>query len=84
MLCVWPELVELVITEPPGPNVVWTGVMYPDERPGLGAAEPRVGLANVDEGGRDDDEEVPGPVEEPGRPGLGLKAMGLMTTLPCK
>ena len=73
-----------VTTEPPGPKVVCTGVLYPVlERPGEGAVDPgpRPGLVKVEDGGREP-EAAGGPLEEPGRPGLGLNAMGLMTTFP--
>ena len=75
----------VVTTLPPGPNVVWTGVLYPDDSPGDGAVLPPLpGLVNVELPGLDAGcpEDVPGPVEEPGLPGLGLNAMGLITTLP--
>lgn len=53
------------------------------ERPGEGAVDPgpRPGLVKVEDGGREP-EAAGGPLEEPGRPGLGLNAMGLMTTFP--
>ena len=54
------------------------------ERPGEGAVDPgppRPGLVKVEDGGREP-EPTGGPVEEPGRAGLGLNAMGLMTTFP--
>ena len=65
---VWLEE-EVVITLPPGPNVVWTGVWYPELSPG---EEVRVEEAGLELG----------PAEDPGRPGLGRKAIGLTTTLP--
>ena len=58
----------------------------PDERPGDGAVDPLPGLVNVEEPGREDDwvDPVAGPLEDPGRPGLGRNAIGLITTLPWK
>ena len=67
------EEVEVVITLPPGPNVVCTGVWYPELRPGE--------VVRVDEAGRDTWPQL-GPAEEPGLPGLGRKAIGLTTTFP--
>ena len=56
------------------------------ERPGEGAADPGPLVEaedgeKVEDGGREP-EAAGGPLEEPGRPGLGLNAMGLMTTFP--
>ena len=55
--------------------------LYPEERPGEGAVEPP-GLEPEVDGGREPDCAAPGPVLEPGRPGLGRNAMGRITTLP--
>ena len=58
------------------------------ERPGEGAADPGPLVEaedgeKVEDGGREPELEPPGgPVEEPGRPGLGRKAMGRITTFP--
>ena len=45
---------------------------------------PRPGLVNVDDPGLDEvcPDPVPGPVDDPGLPGLGRNAIGLITTLP--
>ena len=81
------EDVPVVTTLPPGPNVVWTGVLQPEDSPGDGAVDPpppRPGLVNVEDPGLDEvcPDPVPGPVEEPGLPGLGRNAMGRITTFP--